>query len=541
MTEPNFSFSRSLAEINQQERLNENKGWKSYTTSVKVAIVLTVILVVVGIILAITLPLVLKKKKNPHGGNVAHKYKCVRVKGNYECVVDDTNGTSKIDKCCGFRCGLKGCVFDENGAYDSPLSCFEKCNQASTFYGCINNQCEPTTNASPLFPNDPCCGLSPCARVCNGVVPPPIIELQETHFQTLTPPSGTLNFGLQIGAVKTASSGVFRVFSSYYEESKAKVLNAFIQVNEVTFVSSTQLNDSSAAQISLSCRYNPASPNVAAGQNGQGLLTSNMVRAGACTEAVNLFINNDFQNAWTFEQNASLLTMSKTLPWGFALDGGSLNANTRTDGITTSLSTGYPADITQLCTATNSAGTVVTIFGGIPAKNTLTKIQFNVNGTASSWGNIQSVPVENLPSAITALGSPLACSQDQAVILTGSNNELVLLNLDTSTGKYKEEGLITVDGLNNTAVSTDGMILAWTSNKLSNVYVALKKTEPGFHNTLLLSVPSTTSNPTTLGVGGLSVVKVDATHYVVCSASGTSTPNKSSEVVYLWIVQVNDS
>jgi hypothetical protein len=85
------------------------------------------------------------------------------------------------------------------------------------------------------------------------------------------------------------------------------------------------------------------------------------------------------------------------------------------------------------------------------------------------------------------------------------------------------------------------MILAWTSNKLSNVYVALKKTEPGFHNTLLLSVPSTTSNPTTLGVGGLSVVKVDATHYVVCSASGTSTPNKSSEVVYLWIVQVNDS
>ena len=580
MDDSDFDFSRSLNELKQTTDTNplttsdtvrpldltrspypnQNvkpynaayapAGWKTYTTPVKVAIVIAVLVAVVGIALGITLPLVFKKK-NPHGGNVAHKYKCLLVKGDYQCVVDDTNGTSKTNKCCGFRCGTKGCVFDETGKFNSPLACFTQCNQATTVYGCVNKQCQATTEGLPLYPNDPCCGSNPCVRLCTTF--PSNSELKETHFQTLASPANVRNFGLQIGVVETSNDRSFRVFTSYYQENIVQNLNAFLHIDEIKYISTTQLNVSNVSAVSLSCLYNPGSPNVTVGQNGTGFAVTNVSRQGDINcqnPEITLYLDNDFQNAVNVvgqkESQRFVMAMSQTLPWAFLFDrrNGFLDAISQTNG-----STVFPqsfrneATTTQLCTATNSGKSVITVFAGSPTQNNITKLQFQPSGTVSgSWIGVENNILEkNLPATITALGSPLSCSQDQTVLLAGSNNELVLLSLNISTNKYQEHGLISVDGLNNTAVSSDGRVMAWTSSKLSYVQVALKKTDPGFHHTLTLSVPSTTGDPTMLGVGGLSVVKIDDTHYVICSASGNSVQNTSSGLVYMWIVEITSS
>ena len=528
------------------------KTWSQFKKSTRISIIVGSVIGAIVIGVAITLAVIFTRKKSGSGSN-PNKYKCVVDKNNdTHCIEDHTHGTSTTKDCCHFACGSQGCVFSEEGTYTDPLTCITNCNQATSFYGCINGSCVPTTAASQLF-NNICCGAASCNQACNGGGDNKLIERSSGSFQN-PETSRYKNFGalVSVNAVTAESGKAVAVTSALdLDQNRSALLvyegervgTSFVWGSTNLFVSNSAVNF-----------YQGAINKVYTGQEGQAVGANFNSKDNTVTSGFLGLLNNTWkqnigsgfalQGSTNFQYTANL---APTVKWGvYTLDNklGAVTDDAKAGVETTveGLETNFPSlVITE--PVSNKIMAVVAISTG--------SLYVAVFDTSErKWTSVRVNPLadKTVPVGVLAFGKRIAMSHDGKVMLVMSDKRVFLYEVQNPSKAPEswiwEEKASTqpVTLMTNVAVSPSGNILAWAStpdtpSAPSRAVVTQRKTDEkgGFSDSIILV---TDGSEKRFGTGGLSVNDMGNQVYLITAATGTGdSAGSSAEQILYWTVE----
>lgn len=540
-TEPNYTKTTPLAtpamdspDPSIDTNLTHPTSWSRLPLKERHWIIFGIVAGVIVVAVAVTLSVILTRKHNSHATRPQHKYICIPHKDTHVCVVDDVSGNCKNANCCQFNCDKnnKNCTPVCTGTFASANECAQNCHpdNVEKKYGCVGGTCKETTSASHLYINDPCCG-SPCPG-CNLAPPSKISVLKQSLFQN---PTLYLNFGRRIGAgILGPTAGKLRLLASA-EDGPNYVGVLFdatmdASTHELTFTAVPQVDMTTACPLTGRQAF--------VGQNGSsaGLILTNL--GDGCTNMYMGFIDGTFTNP----QNKPLYTqpiVSQTADTEYLFFNfqEKLYIQRNSDE---PQNPGFPlgslADPTAMASGTaDSQARTLFCFVGTAIASKVAFATYTLDDQAWTY-TINPFTNGNAPSGVTNFGNLVACSNNGEILLVAGSNEFTMYRLNNRADPYSKwtwdlETLTPVDNINNLAVSYDGKLVAYTVRNMD--YVAVFRTTAGsLSSPKLLTAKSAT---TPLGIGGLQIISMGGTTYVVLATS--STDIYSNEYVCYWVVE----
>jgi len=514
----------SFAEPSIDHGLTHPTTWSKLSRRDRKWIIFGIVMgvVLLGAIVAITVVLT-RGKSGP-----VHKYTCVPHKGGYVCVVDSVNGICKTNQCCKFSCQNDKCQFDCNGKFDSVGDCFTSCSQGTTDYGCISNICVPTIAVSPVFKGDPCCGEK-CPG-CTGTSS----RLQKLSEGVVSNPGPYTNFGQYVGAgILGTDPGDIRLVVSGNSGS-----TTHMQVFTGNLDGSDRLNLTPVvAAISTPCLL--TGRNLYVGNSGElvGLTTV----SGTCLSSLYEGYNNGtLLTAPGLEPNSLIVGQPADSDYVFSIYVGKMNACNTGLGGNPTVSSGAVTVTTGMCAGSLNSGKTLFVMAGAASTNTLGFFTYTL--ASKTWTSVFNPFVGGIPKGVSGFGNIVACSNNGSVVLVAGDNHVTVFTLtnptesDYTKWRWGLGGMVSVTGPSNLSVSYDGKVVAWTLKDQDYITATTMLDQP-FSHTQKLDIGSSTHS---LGVGGLFVVPVDGSTYIVLSSSSNATQTASNDEIYYWVVQTVD-
>jgi hypothetical protein len=451
----------------------------------------------------------------------AHKYLCTAHKNGYICMVDNVNGTCLSGDCCRFDCVDDKCRFTCTGQYTQPSDCIKACNQGVDTYGCVSGICLPTTQVSPVFKDDPCCG-----EVCPGCA------ITNSKLKLLSDGVVT-SFGGYVGAgINGDDLGVVRVATSTTNPGTNSILLFDASLNSLGALTLTPVKDPVPA-ITTPC--NILGPQIYVGQRKQSVGFLHGTIGTSCVQEYQGYVNGDFINTGNvvpLEPTSLVVGQTSNTDYLFYVEAGNMTVQKATsDAKLLQVGAGAVTNATSMCSGSLVNDTVLILLAGATDTNTVGFFTYTVaNQVWTSTFN----PFEGgkIPAGVTDFGKLVACSNDGTVVLVAGADHVMVYQLTHSTSTpytswlWSLVGMVSVPGVNNVAVSYDGKIVGWSIKDQDYLIVTTMFDKPLSH-TQKLDIPSSTDP---LGVGGLSINPVDGSTYMVLTTS--------AQQVYYWAIRI---